>query len=152
MLTWFSVIMGSIVEAGRRWQVQNLINAGAIRQQIAVRQFIDGAFQSVRIRDAQELADTILRIKRDASFIGHDGQKDIQEGFRMAQAFEEALTDETMFDPSETAVTTTDAIGTQDGDIGSHDPKAMAGGCNSPSRFVYLTGRWPTLTLGETPT
>jgi hypothetical protein len=141
MLTWFSGIMGSIVQARRNRQVQDLINAGAIRQQIAVHQFMGGAFQSVRMRDAQELADTILRIKRDASFIGNDGQKDIQESFRMAQAFEKALTDETMFDPPETAVTTADAIGTQDGDIGSHDPKAMAGGGNSPSRFVYLTGR-----------
>ncbi len=146
------MIMRSIVETARNRQVQDLINAGAIRQQIAVHQFIDGTFQSVRIRDAQELADTILRIKRDTSFIGHDGQKDIQESFRMAQAFEEALTDETMFDPSETAVTTTDAIETQDRDIGSHDPKAMAGGCNSPLRFVYLTGRWPTLTPAETLT
>jgi len=68
----------------------------------------------------------------------------------MVQAFEEALTDETMFDPSETAMTTTDAIGTQDGDIGSHDPKAMAGGRNSPLRFVYLTGMQSTLTLWET--
>jgi hypothetical protein len=141
MLTWFCMIMGSIVEASRRWQIQNLINAEAVRQQIAVRQFIDGAFQSLRIRDAQKLADPILRIKRDASFIGYDGQKEIQESFRMTQAFEEALTDETMFYPSETAVTTTDAIGTQDGNIGSHDPKAMAVNGISPSRFVYLTGR-----------
>ena len=104
----------------------------------------------MRVRDAEKLTDTILGLKRDTPFVGDDGQKDIEQSFRMTQAFEEALANEAMFNPSETAVATTDAIGAKNGDVGSHGQKRKAMALGSPSRFVSLTQGWATLTHAGT--
>ena len=93
----------------------------------------------MRVRDAQQLANTFLGIERDPSFICHDSQKDIQQGFRVMQTFQEALADETMFNPTETAVTAPETIGTQNGDIGSHVPTVGQGWPSGPSRFALFT-------------
>lgn len=128
-----------MVKAARSRQVQDLIDPGAIRQQIAVDEFVDGTLQGMGVRDAEQLADTILGIKRDTTFVRDDGQKEIEQSFRMTQAFKEALANEAMFNPSETAVPTTDAIGAKNGDVGSHGQKRKAMAIGSPSRFVSLT-------------
>ena len=59
----------------------------------------------------------------------------------MAQTFQEALADKTMFDPPEAAVTTADAFGAQDRDIDSHGPtveesKPLVHRDSCPSRGV----------------
>jgi hypothetical protein len=85
------------------------------------------------------LANAVLGVERDTSLIGYDGQEDIDQSFRMAQTFQEAFADKTMFDPSETAVATADTIGAQNGDVGSHGQEGNGGLLESPSRFVSLT-------------
>ncbi|MCG6536508.1 MAG: hypothetical protein L7F78_17835 [Syntrophales bacterium LBB04] len=123
-----------------------MIDTGAISQEIAVDKFVNGTLQGVCVRDAQQLANALLRVERDTSLIGYDSQKDIEQSFRVAQAFQEALAYKTMFDPSEAAVTTADAFGSQDGDIGSHEAKISVCGFACPSRFALLTQGWGSLT------
>jgi hypothetical protein len=77
--------------------------------------------------------------------VGHDSQEDIEQSFRMMQTFQEALSDEAMFDPSETAVTLADAIWAEDRDVGSHGEEGKGGGAGNPSRFVSLTQEWQRL-------
>ena len=81
-------VMGPIVATGRSGQVQDLVDPGLVSQKITVEEFIDGPLQGVSMRDTEQLADTLLRVERDSSFIGHNGQEDIEQGFGMAQAFQ----------------------------------------------------------------
>jgi hypothetical protein len=69
-----------------------------------------------------------VRVERYTSFVGHDRQEDIEESFRMMQTFQEAVSDEAMFDPSETAVTPADAIWAEDRDVGSHGEEGKGWG------------------------
>jgi hypothetical protein len=94
-----------------RRQVQHLVNAAFISDQISGYQFLAGSVQFVRETDVQQLRQARVGIEADSILIRDRYQDEVEQLLQTGQALVESLAEKAVIHPAKGATNGTSAIG-----------------------------------------